>query len=89
MEQSLTLSDYDRSLIAGLTESNNRLAAALESQRPAKDTDSLLTCKQAAVYLGRDKSTISRMLADGRLHKIYEGGLSGIRKSELDKYIRK
>lgn len=88
METPISLSDYDRSLIAGLTESNNRLAAALEAKREEAG-DVLYTCSQAAAYLGRDRSTISRMLADHRLHKEYRDGISGIRKSELDKYKTK
>lgn len=87
MEQALNLSEYDRSLIACLTESNNRLAKALEGRKEEAD-NRLYTCSQAAAYIGRNVSTISRMLADGRLHKVYENGLSGIRKSELDQYIR-
>lgn len=88
MEQAINLSEYDRSLIMGLTESNNRLAAALEG-RKTEESDRLLTCAQAAVFLGRDRTTISRMIADGRLHKVYEGGLSGIKESELANYKRK
>ena len=84
MEQPFSLSDYDRRLIVSLTESNNRLAAAFEAKIDGELP--LYTCAQAARYLGRNNTTISRMLADGRLHKVYEGGLSGIRKSELDKY---
>lgn len=81
----VNLSDYDRNLLQSVLESNRRIAEALE--RRNEDEGILYTCSQAAAYLGRDKSTISRMLADGRLHKVYEGKLSGIRKSELDKYI--
>ena len=88
METPISLSDYDRSLIMELTESNNRLARVLEERQARKDDTILYTCSQAAAYLGRDASTISRMIRDGRLHKVYEGGLSGIRKSELDKYKR-
>lgn len=86
MDSTVNLSLTDRSLIASLTESNNRLAEAIERQ--SRKEDYLLTPTQAAAYLGRNISTISRMLADGRLHKVYEGGLSGIRRSELDKYLK-
>ena len=83
--ETYNLSEYDRFLIAGLTESNNRLAAAIEGNR-REAPDILFTCKQAAIYLEMSSSTISRMLADGRLHKVNENGLIGIRKSELDKF---
>ena len=86
MGSTVNLSLTDRSLIASLTESNNRLAEAIERQNRREDY--LLTSTQAAAYLGKNISTISRMLADGRLHKVYEGGLSGIRRSELDKYLK-
>lgn len=88
MNQELIFSEYDRGLLTLLTESNNRLAAALEAKREEAG-DVLYTCSQAAAYLGRDRSTISRMLADHRLHKEYRDGISGIRKSELDKYKTK
>lgn len=88
MNQELIFSEYDRGLLTLLTESNNRLAAALEANREEAG-DVLYTCSQAAAYLGRDRSTISRMLADHRLHKEYRDGISGIRKSELDKYKTK
>lgn len=84
MEQIVNLSDYDRNLLTSVLESNRRIAEALE--RRNEESEILYTCSQAAAYLSKDKSTISRMLADGRLHKVYRGRLSGISKSELDKY---
>ena len=81
MEQ-INFSDYDRSLLVGVMESINRLADAMERE----SSDPILTCSQAAAYLRRHVSTISKMLSDGRLHKVIENGLTGIRKSELDKY---
>lgn len=77
-----SLSESDRALVSRLIESNNRLAAAME----AETADRLYTPAQAAALLGKNPSTVSRMLADGRLHKVYEGGLSGIRRSELLRY---
>ena len=78
----INFSDYDRSLLVGVMESINRLADAMERD----SSDPLLTCSQAAAYLRKHVSTISKMLSDGRLHKVIENGLTGIRKSELDKY---
>lgn len=58
-----------------------RLNSLAEEERP----DPLYNCKQAAKYLKKDPSTISRMIADGRLEKVERGGSAGILKSELDK----
>lgn len=81
MEQ-ISFSDFDRRLLVGVMESMNRLASAMEKE----SGDPILTCSQAAAYLRKHVSTISKMLADGRLHKVIENGLTGIRKSELDRY---
>ena len=77
------LSQTDRLLIAELTASNNRLAAAIESQRMEK----VYTCKEAAELLGKSPQTISRYLAQGRIKKGARCGVVGIPESELKKLI--
>lgn len=77
------LSQTDRLLIAELTASNNRLAAAIESQRMEK----VYSCKEAAELLGKSPQTISRYLAQGRIKKGARGGVVGIPESELKKLI--
>ena len=84
MEQALNLSDYDRSLIANLTESNNRLAAALES----KKQDKLYTCSEAAYLIGVSRQSISRYIREGRIKKAVRGGRVGILESEINKIRR-
>lgn len=81
MDASLNLSQFDRSLIAQLTESNNRLAAALEAQKSEK----VYSCKDAAKIIGVSPQTISRYLAQGRIRKGERGGRIGIPESELNK----
>ena len=76
------LSQIDRALIADLTASNNRLAAALEAQRNEK----VYSCKEAAKMLGKSPQTISRYLAQGRIRKAVRGGVVGIPQSEIDKF---
>ena len=76
------LSTTDRQLIADLTASNNRLAAALEAQRNEK----VYSCKEAAQLLGKSQQTISRYLAQGRIKKAVRGGVVGIPQSEIDKF---
>lgn len=76
------LSQIDRALIADLTASNNRLAAALEAQRNEK----VYSCKEAAQLLGKSPQTISRYLAQGRIKKAVRGGVVGIPQSEIDKF---
>ena len=48
-------------------------------------TDELYSCKRAAQYLGKNISTISRYISEGRLKKVQRGGSYGILKSELMK----
>lgn len=81
--ETTNLSQTDRLLIAELTASNNRLAAAIESQR----TEKVYSCKEAAKLLGRSPQTISRYLAQGRIKKGTRGGVVGIPESELKKLI--
>lgn len=45
----------------------------------------LLSCKAAAKYLGRSPGTVSRYIAEGRLRKVSEDGVTGIRKADLDR----
>lgn len=84
MEQAINLSDYDRSLIVSLTESNNRLAQALESQK----TEKVLSCTDAAKMIGVTPQTISRYIREGRIRKAIRGGKVGIPESEIKKLTR-
>lgn len=78
-----SLSQTDRQLIADLTASNNRLAAAIEAQKNEK----VYSCKEAAQLLGKSQQTISRYLAQGRIKKGARGGVVGIPESEIKKLI--
>ena len=49
----------------------------------------ILSCKAAAAYIGRTPSTISLYITQGKLHKVSDGTLTGIAKSELQKFIKK
>ena len=73
------ISTTDRQLIAELTASNNRLAAALEAQK----SERVYSCKEAAFALGVTPQTISRYLAQGRIKKGVRDGRVGIPESEL------
>ena len=75
------ISTTDRQLIAELTASNNRLAAALESQQ----SERLLTCSDVAKMVGKSPKTISRYLAQGIIKKGVRDGRVGIPESELRK----
>lgn len=75
------LSEYDRSLLAGLTTAVNRLASAMEGEK----VERVYTCKEAAELLGRSQQTISRYLRQGRIKKGVRGGVAGIPESELKK----
>ena len=79
--ETYSLSPIDRSLIAELTASNNRLAAAIENQKSEK----IYSCKDAAKVIGVSPQTISRYIAQGRIKKGERGGRIGIPESELNK----
>lgn len=44
----------------------------------------VVSCSEAANYLGVDPHTISRMIKDGRLHKVSNGVRTGIELAELE-----
>ena len=77
--ETFNLSNLDRALIADLTASNNRLAAALEMQKHEK----VYSCREAAQILGKSPQTISRYISQGRIKKGVRGGVVGIPESEL------
>ncbi len=49
------------------------------------DLDQIISCSEAAGYLGITNSTVSRHIAAGRLHKITRGGRTGLSMSEVEK----
>jgi len=51
--------------------------------------DPILPCKEAASLLGKTPQTISRYIREGRLHKVSNGVSTGIRHSELRKFINR
>ena len=81
----ISLSDFDRRLIADLTASSNRLAAALEAQNGSETAEKVYSCMEAAKLLGRTPQTISRYVRQGRIKKGERGGVVGIPESELQK----
>ena len=87
-EDHLTFSDYDRALLENLTSGVQELTIELrringnsEKTKP----EVLLTCAEAAALCDVTRQTISRWLREKRIHKVYQGGRSGILKSELSK----
>lgn len=62
--------------------------AELRALRAMGSADPLLSCRAAADYIGRSPVTISRYISQGRLRKVTAGGITGIRKSELQKILR-
>lgn len=56
---------------------------SLERRLCARDLEVLVSCNEAARLLGKNASTISAMVKDGRLHKTTIGTSTGIRLSEV------
>ena len=59
----------------------------LQQRYEADCGDVILTCKEAASYIGKTPQTMSRYIREGRLHKVSNGVSAGIRRSELRKFI--
>lgn len=57
--------------------------AALDELERLCDQEQVCSCEEAALYLGVTRSTISRYIALGKLHKIKRGTRIGIASSEL------
>ena len=51
----------------------------------ARDENILLSCNEAARHIGCTNSTVTRMLKEGRLHRVTIGTSTGIRLSEVMK----
>lgn len=60
----------------------------LQQRYEADCGDVILTCKEAASYIGKTPQTISSYIAQGRLHKVSNGIKVGISKIELQKFIK-
>lgn len=63
--------------------------ARLDELEMLCDTDQVMSCSEAAEYLGVANGTISRYIQAGRLHKIKRGARTGISMSEVEKLKRK
>lgn len=51
----------------------------------ARDENILISCTEAARHIGCTNTTITRMLKEGRLHRVTIDSSSGIRLSEVMK----
>lgn len=60
----------------------------LQQRYEADCGDVILTCKEAASYIGKTPQTISSYIAQGQLHKVSNGVKVGISKIELQKFIK-
>ena len=56
-----------------------------ELEAASESVDALLSCREAAAYLGRTAGTVSRYIAQGRLHKVVRNGRIGVLRSECRK----
>ncbi len=65
----------------------NRLESSVSAleRTLARDENILLSCNEAARHIGCTNSTVTRMLKEGRLHRVTIGASSGIRLSEVMK----
>ena len=71
-------------LIEELRSNNERLEAII-ARLEAEDDNILLSCTEAARHLCVSNTSISKMLTDGRLHRVTRGRSNGIPLSEVKK----
>lgn len=58
--------------------------ASLERLDKAMDAETrVMTCAEAAFVLGRTPVTVSRYIAEGRLHKAVGNGITGVKAKEV------
>lgn len=60
-----------------------RIADTLERAVRPGDEEVLVSGVEAARLLGRSENAVSRMVKDGRLHRVTLGASTGIRLSEV------
>lgn len=65
----------------------NRLESSVSAleRALARDENILLSCNEAARHIGCTNTTVTRMLKEGRLHRVTIGTSTGIRLSEVMK----
>lgn len=68
-----------------------RLAAESQGalmQMPASRGPLLMSLKQAADYLGMGRSSLSLLISQGKIARVYVGGRPKFRACDLDEYVR-
>ena len=71
-------------LIEELRANNDKLDGIITHLESEND-NILVSCSEAARHLGVTLQTVSKMLKEGRLHRVSEGESRGIRFSEVKK----
>ena len=74
-------SQEDRYLIANITHELKRLNDRREQEESLIPL--VMTNQQAAILLGCSRQTVSRIIREGKLHKVERGGMIGIIYSEI------
>ncbi len=59
--------------------------ARLDELERLVDYDQVISCTEAAKYLGITRGTISRYISAGKLHKIQRGERVGLSMSEVER----
>lgn len=59
--------------------------ARLDELEKLLDYDQIISCTEAAKYLGITRGTISRYISAGKLHKIQRGERVGLSMSEVER----
>lgn len=59
------------------------LAALRRLDEAMNNETRVMTCSEAAYVLGKTTVTVSRYIAEGRLHKSYANGVTGVKAKEV------
>ena len=79
----LELTDSDCARLGRIASELADIASHLDSVIQDRDEGILISGVEAARLLGRSENAVSRMVKDGRLHRVTLGASTGIRLSEV------
>lgn len=72
-----------------MKELSEALAALHRLDEAMNDETRVMTCQEAAFVLGKTPATISRYLAEKRLHKTVGNGVMGVKAKEVYELLLK
>ena len=66
-----------------MKELSDFIAALQRLNRAMDDETRVMTCSEAAFVLGKTPQTVSRYINEGKLHRVFDNGISGVYAREV------